>query len=135
MILESLKVIWYFLRITTRGITMDIGVKKKKSKNEGLTDRSITGTESQQLKLDDAAVQKIIDDVLGSGQGLASIFGGEQTAGIFDSSVAAQSAGDLAANIVGELAKLTGESVTTKDLKERAITTDTSKTTSAGLSL
>lgn len=74
------------------------------------------GTEVEQLQLDSAAVQQIIQDVLSGPQGLASIFGGEQSSGLFNSSVSAQAAGDLAAKLVGELAKITGKNVKTIDL-------------------
>lgn len=75
-----------------------------------------TGKQTEQLKLDQAAIAKIIEDVLGGTEGLASIFGGEQTAGIFDSSVAAQAAGDLTSKLVGEIAKLTGvREITTEE--------------------
>jgi hypothetical protein len=67
---------------------------------------------SEQLILDPAAITRIIEEVLSGPEGLASIFAGEQTAGIFDSSVAAQAAGNLTAKLVGELAKITGETVT-----------------------
>lgn len=71
---------------------------------------------TDRLKIDQAGIDKIIADVLGaSGSGLAAIFAGEKTAGIFDSSVAAQAAGDLAANVVGEIAKLTAERVQTEE--------------------
>jgi len=69
-------------------------------------------TRTQQLQLDDAAIERLIEDVLSGPGGLAEIFAGEQTAGIFGSTVAAQAAGDLTAKLVGELAKLTGETVT-----------------------
>lgn len=69
-------------------------------------------TSSERLILQEEAIKKIIEDVLGGADGLASIFSGEQTSGIFDSSVAAQASGDLAAKLVGEIAKLTGEKVT-----------------------
>ena len=70
-----------------------------------------SGTKTTQLQLDQEATDKIIADVLGGANGLADIFGGEQNAGIFDSSVAAQASGDLTANLIGELAKLTGKTV------------------------
>lgn len=69
-------------------------------------------TGSQQLQIDEAGIQRTIQSILGGAQGLASIFAGEQTAGIFSSSVAAQAAGDLSAQIVGEIARLTGKTVT-----------------------
>jgi len=83
------------------------------------------GTESEQLQLDPAAIQQIIEDVLSGPQGLASIFGGEQSSGLYNSSVSAQAAGDLASKLVGELAKITGKNVKTLDL-----TTDTEETAS-----
>jgi len=70
---------------------------------------------SSQLQLEQEAVTKIIQDVLGSEQGLADIFSKENTAGIFDSSAATQAAGDLTTNLVGELAKLTGKTVTSEE--------------------
>ncbi|PHQ81738.1 MAG: hypothetical protein COB66_01315 [Coxiella sp. (in: Bacteria)] len=69
----------------------------------------------EKLNIDQAGIDKLIGDVLGGADGLASIFGGEQTAGIFSSSVSAQAAGDLATKLVGELAVLTAERVTTQD--------------------
>jgi hypothetical protein len=71
-------------------------------------------TQTERLKLDEAAIQKIIEDVLGGAEGLAGIFSKEQAAGVFDSSVAAQAAGDLASKLVGELAKLTAEKEVTQ---------------------
>lgn len=73
------------------------------------------GTQTRQLELDQAAIAKIIEDVLGGPGGLASIFGGEQAAGIFGSSVSAQASGDLVSKLVGELAKLTSREVTTQE--------------------
>lgn len=68
-----------------------------------------TGSRTEQLKLDEAAIDKIIQDVLSQAGGLKDIFAGEQTAGLFGSSVSAQAAGDLAAKLAGEIAKLTGK--------------------------
>lgn len=89
-----------------------LGLNKKTEKGSRVEESTKTKSGSSQLQLDQAAIEKLIEDVLGNESGLASIFGGEQTAGIFDSSVAAQASGDLAANLVGELAKLTGKTVT-----------------------
>lgn len=80
--------------------------------------KSITGGTTEQLQIDEAGIQKIIADVLGGADGLASIFAGEQTAGVFNSSVSAQAAGDLATRLAGEIAKLTAKRVTTKDEEE-----------------
>ncbi len=104
-------------------LTKSTAKSKSKVKSKERTISEITGTsvgtsrtaglsaakEVERLRLDPFAVKKIIQDVLGGAEGLASIFQGEQTAGIFDSSVAAQASGDLAAKLVGELTKLTAE--------------------------
>jgi len=90
-----------------------------------------SATQTERVQLDEAALQKIIEDVLGGADGLASIFAGEQNAGIFNSSVAAQASGDLAARLVGELAKLTGEKVTTQEAEQQ--TASTQKAESGGL--
>ena len=86
---------------------------KASSKTTGTNEKEDTyktteGSRTEQLVLEDDAVQKIMEDVLSKAGGLADIFGGEQTAGLFDSSVSAQAAGDLAANLAGEIAKITG---------------------------
>lgn len=78
-------------------------------------DTRTTGTTTSQLELDQAGIEKIIADVLGGATGLANIFSGEKVAGIFDSSVSAQASGDLAAKLAGEIARLTGRTVTTED--------------------
>jgi hypothetical protein len=74
-----------------------------------------TGETRERLEISDEAIGKIIQDVLSGADGLAGIFAGEQNAGIFNSSVANQAAGDLAANITGEIAKLRAEKVGTVD--------------------
>jgi hypothetical protein len=94
---------------------MSLGGGGKTSKENEKITKEESGTRTSQLELDQEAISKIIDDVLGGTSGLASIFGGEQNAGIFDSTVAAQASGDLAANIVGELAKITGKTVETSE--------------------
>ena len=71
-----------------------------------ITGATKKGRTTEKLNIDQVALQRIIQDVLGGSGGLATIFAGEQQAGIFDSSVAAQASGDLAAKLVGELAKL-----------------------------
>lgn len=90
------------------------------STGSGFSSTRTSGTTSEQVKLDQAAIDKIIQDVLGGAEGLAAIFQGEQTAGIFGSSVSAQAAGDLASKLAGEIAKLTAEKVTTSEVKGSA---------------
>ena len=80
----------------------------------GTTDVTSEVKRTERLNLDQAAVEQIIADVLGGADGLASIFAGEQSAGIFNASASAQAAGDLASKLVGELAKLTAEKETTE---------------------
>jgi hypothetical protein len=75
----------------------------------------LTGTATSKLNLDPIAIQKIIEDVLSAEGGLADIFGSEQTAGIFNSSVVKGQTADLVQGLVGELAKLTGETVESQD--------------------
>lgn len=89
------------------------------------------GLTRESLEISDEAIEKIIADVLGGAEGLASIFSTEQTAGIFDSTVAAQAAGDLTSKIIGEIAKLravktteteqAGTQVTEKDVEDEGI--------------
>lgn len=76
---------------------------------------SLTGEDRKRLELDEAAITSILEELLSGPDGLASIFAGEQNAGIFNSSVSAQAAGNLSAKIVGELARLTAEEVSTTD--------------------
>ena len=87
------------------------GADHKTTKERTKSTKEESGRRTSQLQLEDEAVQKIIEDVLGGANGIASIFAGEQNSGIFDSSVANQASGDLAANLVGELAKITGKTV------------------------
>lgn len=96
--------------------------------------RNTSGLQTEQLQLEDAAVQQIIRDVLGGPDGLAAIFAGEQNAGIFNSSVAAEAAGDLASKLVGEIAKITGKNVKTadEDVEETQNQTQTVDETSRG---
>ena len=79
---------------------------------------NISGEARDRLEISDEAIDKIVNDILSGPEGLASIFAGEQNAGIFDSSVAAQAAGDLTAKISGEIAKLRAERVQTEDRRQ-----------------
>ena len=73
-----------------------------------------TGEARDRLEISDEAIDKIVSDILSGPEGLASIFAGEQAAGVFNTSVAAQAAGDLTAKITGEIAKLRAERVRTQ---------------------
>jgi hypothetical protein len=115
------------------------GTKDLSQRTQGTTD--ISGTRTEQLQLEPEAIQKIIADVLGGANGLADIFSAEQNAGIFNSSVATDQAGDLVTGLVGELAKLTGKTVGTEDQSQvvdetvtaREVTTNEEANSSGGL--
>ena len=77
-----------------------------------------TGTESKGLEIDQAAVDKIVQDILSGESGLADIFSQEAGAGVYASTSAKQAAGDLVSKIAGEIAKLQAKEVTTYDVKE-----------------
>lgn len=100
------------------------GKKKQSSSSVGTAEFEKSKTRKgfiqdvDQLNLSPIAIEKITKDVLGGPGGLAEIFQGEQTAGIFSSSVAAQAAGDFAASLVGEIAKLGAERVKTSRVFE-----------------
>lgn len=103
------------------------------------TSKEVTGTgtatesgkTTEYLELDEEAITKILEDLLGSAQGLASIFSGEQATGLYSSSAAAAEAGDFAAQVVGELAKITGKKVSTTD--KTTTSTQKQKEESGGL--
>ncbi len=78
-------------------------------------DQVTKGTVTEQLDISPEGVNKIIQDILSGEQGLAAIFGGEQSVGIFDSSVAAQAGGDLLSKLAGEIAKLTAKKTVATD--------------------
>lgn len=92
---------------------------------------TVAGTVTEQLEIDEAGIQKILQDILGSEQGLANIFSEEQMSGLFSSTVSKQAAGDLLANLAGEIAKLTAKKVQTTDTTKTS--TDTQKDEEAGL--
>lgn len=90
---------------------MNLGAdtEKQTSKSRQQETGTKTTKRRERLAIGDEAIEKIIEDVLGGAGGLAEIFSGEQIAGIFDSSVAAEAAGDLAAKLAGEIARITAE--------------------------
>jgi len=92
-------------------------------------DQTVRGTVTESLDITPEGVQKILQDILAGEQGLASIFGAENTAGIFNSSVSAQASGDLLTKLAGEIAKLTAKKTSETD----STTTTKQKTGSGGL--
>jgi len=127
------------------GFEAKASLEASKEKTYGNTWQTETTGESsnERLILDTNAINKIVDDVLSgpdAAQGLADIFAGEQRSGLYDSSVAAQEAGDLTANLIGELAKVTAEKqrsgTNTKqtDKREDYSKTDVASAASIGIS-
>lgn len=96
-------------------MSLDLGSESGRESTKGTKTQATTGVRTEQLQVDQAAISKIIEDVLGGTGGLADIFGGEQVAGIFDSTVVAEQSKDFVAKLAGELAKLTGKTVRTDD--------------------
>ncbi len=88
---------------------------KFKGSSRSEVEASLSGENRDRLDISDEAVDKIVTDILKGPDGLASIFAGEQNAGVFNSSVSAQAAGDLTAKISGEIAKLRAERVQTEN--------------------
>ena len=115
------------------GIFGDLFGTSQSTSGSGTTKSSATSRTEEQLELDTVAIQRIIEEVLGGTQGLAQIFSSEQQAGIFDSSVAAQASGNIAAQIVGELAKLTGKRVSVSEQEGTQEQTSTQKAEDDGI--
>lgn len=116
---------------------MDIGGEAKTTGTTEKRDttRTRAGEKRERLDISDEAIDKIMEDLLSkAGSGIKDIFGAEQVAGIFDSTVSAQASGDLVANIVGEIAKLRAERVTTTDETEEEKIRGKSRTTELGTS-
>tara|TARA_R110002167_G_scaffold366375_1_gene595573 strand:+ start:32981 stop:33448 length:468 start_codon:yes stop_codon:yes gene_type:complete len=86
------------------------------SRTKGSTTGNTITKQSQRTEIDQEGIDKIIADVLGGADGLASIFAGEQSAGIYNSSTSAQAAGDLATKLAGEIAKITASNVTDSEI-------------------
>ena len=66
------------------------------------------GSEVEQFTVDQAAIDKVVEDILAGDSGLAKLFSEENEVGIYNSTVAKQGSQDLIAAIAGEVAKLTG---------------------------
>lgn len=113
---------------------MDIGGSSSTSgtTEESETTRARTGERRERLDISDEAINKITEDLLAkAGSGIKDIFGAEKVAGIFGSTVSAQASGDLVANIVGEIAKLRAEKITTTDETEEEKIKGKSRTSEA----
>lgn len=89
----------------------------------GATKGTTKGTQTEQLNVDQQAITKIINDILGGPQGLASIFSDQNVSGLYGSTVSKQAAGDLVSKLAGEIAKLTAKKTTTTDQATNQSTT------------
>ena len=96
---------------------------------------TLTGSRkgTKRLKIDQIAINKIIEDILGSNEGLAAIFSQEQGAGLFNSSVGKKGVEDLLAKVAGEIAKLTAVEEITDDIDQTTIFEKQSESSSGGL--
>ena len=95
---------------------------KATTSGTGKTTGKVTTTQTEGLNISQEGIDKLIRDVLAQSGGLADVFSTENVAGIFDSSVAAQAAGDIATQLVGELAKLTATKTATNVAEQEQTT-------------
>jgi hypothetical protein len=80
-----------------------------------------SGTSKTKLNLDQAGFDKIVQDILGAEQGLASMVQGQGTAGMYGSSTNTLLTQKFVTDIAGELAKLTAEQVTEKEESSKSV--------------
>ena len=80
-------------------------------KNTGSETTTASSQKKKYLDLSPEGYNKIIQDILASDAGLASLATGENLSGGYGSSVKAQLAQDLVLNIAGEMAKLTAPTI------------------------
>jgi hypothetical protein len=110
-------------------MAISIGAGVDYTKTSGGTQTS--GTQTTQKFLTQSAVDKIIADVLGGEQGLASLASGENVSGLSGTSVRTQLAQDLVTKLVGEIANVTAETRTVFDQEQQ--NQQSTKKGSAGL--
>ena len=105
------------------------------SSSSGVLDSLLTkeGATKEYLDLSPVAIERIIQQILGGTEGLASIFSGEKATGLYGSTAAAQASGDLVAQLAGEIAKLTAPKITETTAKEALDQTTETEEEKAGL--
>ncbi|MGL4567453.1 MAG: hypothetical protein ACRCU6_02860, partial [Fusobacteriaceae bacterium] len=91
------------------GFGVEAGASSRTEKSSG------TGRETSKLNITQEGLNKIMQDVLGQADGLAQLVQGQNSAGLFGSSTNTLLAQQFTTNLAGELAKLTGETVTFKE--------------------
>lgn len=84
------------------------GKQSGSSSSEGTAEKDSDLRETTQFRVNRAAIDKTIKDILSSNQGLADILQEEQGAGLFNSTVAQDAIGELIAKVAGEIGKLEG---------------------------
>lgn len=110
---------------------LNTGLFGNDSTTSGTSNLTRSGTTTRGRKVNQEGIVKMIDDILQSNSGLASIFGLEQGVGLNNSSVATDETTKLLSAIAGELGKLTATEVETVDLEDTQTTSQ--KTESDGL--
>lgn len=92
-----------------------------------------SGITKEYTDISPEAVERILQQVLGGTEGLASIFSQEQVSGLYSSTTAAQASGDLLAQLAGEIAKLTAPKITERTEEEKLTSEGSTETTKDGL--
>jgi hypothetical protein len=85
------------------------------------TTNNSSGTKKSKLNLDQAGFDKIVQDVLGSEQGLTALVQGQGTAGMYGSSTNTLLTQKFVTDIAGELAKLTAEQVVSEEQSSKSV--------------
>lgn len=114
------------------GFSLGGSAEKGQSSSSGSESSVISGTKTTKKNLDKDAIEYMLNEALGGNQGLSAIFKGEQNAGVYNSSVAAEASGDLVTKIIGELAALTAEEVVTTDGTTDTVFSERGKSSKAG---
>lgn len=81
----------------------------------GSQSMSGSGTQTSKLNITQEGFDKIVQDIMGSEQGLAQLLQGQSVAGLYGASTNTLLAQDFVSSLAGELAKVTAENVTTKE--------------------
>jgi hypothetical protein len=101
--------------------------------SSGTSSATTTGTGTSKKVLSQAAIDKLIYDVLSADSGLASLATGENLSGGYGSSSKAILAQDFVTKLVGELANVTAETVTTSNQQQDTESTSSTKQKKSGL--
>lgn len=91
-----------------------------------------TTTSSTRRNISQEGITKIMQDILGSDQGLAALATGENLSGGTSSTVKTQLAQDLVTKLAGELAVLNAETITTQQTQSKKLTDQVGTKLNAG---